>query len=294
MPRAKQTPLRRKFEAAQLVMTGLGLNDIDFTALCLPFPRAEERQTLGIVLQVPLDVVKGSQERSALEVYGYAVAEDGTVMDHLAQLARVDLAKADPNGTASGLSFYGTLRVPAGRYTLKLMMQQPETGLSGAQFIDVSVPPYDPDVGFLLPPVLVDDASRWLSLEMGAGREGRTAFPFTIEGEPFLPRTSFEVLPGREERLVLMAFEPQGYADPAAGIEIQSNIVDAAGAFQPAGGMRLERLHRDEGGRRTYVLAYTPADLAAGEYTLRIGVGEAGSRLESYALLRVGEGPGAP
>jgi hypothetical protein len=46
-------------------------------------------------------------------------------------------------------------------------------------------------------------------------------------------------------------------------------------------------MNRESGGRRTYVLDYTPDRVADGDYTLRIGVGESGeARLESYALLR--------
>ena len=51
--------------------------------------------------------------------------------------------------------------------------------------------------------------------------------------------------------------------------------------------MRIDRVLRGVGGRRTYVLAYTPEGLAPGDYTLRVGVGEAGTRLESYSLVRV-------
>ena len=38
VPRQAQTVLQRKFEAAQLVMTGVGTSDLSFSALCLPFP----------------------------------------------------------------------------------------------------------------------------------------------------------------------------------------------------------------------------------------------------------------
>ena len=43
----------------------------------------------------------------------------------------------------------------------------------------------------------------------------------------------------------------------------------------------------DASGRRTYVLGYTPGKLPEGDYTLRIGVGEAGTLLQSYSLIRV-------
>lgn len=291
VPRPSQTHLQQQFESAQLIMTGVGRDDLRFSALCLPFPVPGDRQTLGVVLQVPREEIVGKGP-VPLEVYGYAVAEDGSVADHLAQLARVDLHRADPEGRAAGLSFYGTLEVPPGRYTVRFMLQRPDTGAAGVQFIDVNVPPYDPRAGFLLPPVLMEDARRWVSLEMGAAkRTARDPFPFTVGGEPFLPRTNFTVRGGAPEKLVLIAYDPDRPKDPAAGIEIHSSLTDASGAAVPPGTLRVDHVFRDPGGRRTYLLAYTPGSIAPGDYTLRIGIGEAGTRLESYALLRVGATP---
>ena len=289
VPVAQQTALQRKFEAAQLVMTGAGANDIKFSVMCLPFPEAGANQTLGVVVQVPRKELDWQAGKSlSLEIYGYAVAENGEVVDHLAQLARLDPAVADPDDGAHGLSFYGTLQVPAGKYTLKMMVQAPDTGLAGAQFMDITVPPHDPRVGFLLPPVVVDDSSLWLGLELDSKREDRPSYPFQVAGKPFLPRATFQVQAGSPEKLVLIAYEPGARQDPAAGIEIQSSLQDAKGQAVPAGILRIDSVSRERGGRRTYVLDYTPDQVAPGDYTLRIGVGESGeARLESYSLLRV-------
>lgn len=291
IPRPSQAPLQRKFEAAQLVMTGVGTSGITFSALCLPFPDPGPRQTLAVVMQVPRgDVRWQAGQPTSLEVYGYAVAADGVVHDHLAQLARFDPGRADPQGQAQGVSFYGTFHVLPGRYTVKLMVQDPESGAAGFQFIDVTVPPYEPRAGFLLPPVVMDEAGSWLGLEMRASRADAGESPFEIAGRPFLPRTSFRVKTGTAEKLVLIAYEPDTPRDPAAGIEIRSSLRDAAGKPVPGGPVRLEKMHREGRGRRTYVLDYTPEGLTPGDYTLRIGIGEAGSHLESYSLLRVRAG----
>lgn len=289
-PVASRSVLRRQFEAAQLVVTGEGLNDLRFSSLCLPFPVAGERQILGIVLQVPKEMVAWSPAKPvALEVYAYAVAEDGTVNDHLAQFVRVDGRQADPDGTARGVSLYGTLSVPPGRHTVRLLIQEHETGAAGVQFIDVTVPPYNPRAGFLLPPVVMDDVGRWLTREMGR-ENGGPAFPFQVDGKPFLPRASLEVSGGYPEKLVLIAYEPARPVDPAASLEIRSSLVDQQGRTVPAGFIKIDRVQRDANGRRTYVLAYTPEALAKGDYTLRISVAEGGERLESYSLLRVRPG----
>jgi hypothetical protein len=284
--------LQQQFSAAQLVMTGVGRNDLKFSSLCLPFPERGMKQTLGLVIQVPKQSLHWqADEPTGVELYGYAVAKDGSVADHMAHFARIDPGVADPGGQAHGISFYGTLSVPPGDYTLRLMLSERETGATGVQFIDVTVPPYDERAGFLLPPVLVDDSSRWLGMWVDEG-EGARAYPFQIDGEPFLPRADFSVRGGRDERMVLLAFEPrllQG--DPAADLQIRSTLTDRDGGFQPAGRLRVERVLNDEPGQRTYVLNYTPdATLADGDYTLRIAVGVEGEQLESYALIRMRSG----
>jgi len=291
-PLRADSVLQRKFEAAQLVMTGVGQSNLRFSAVCLPFPSPGDRQTVGVVVQVPKSEVRWDAPVS-IELYGYAVAPDGTVQDHVAQFARVDPAAADPGNVAQGLSFVGMLQVPPGKYTLRLMVVEAESGSSGVQFIDVTVPPHDPRSGFLLPPVFVDEPEQWLTLTMSS-EPGRPRSPFVVDGKTLLPRTSFQVRPGTLEKLVLIAFEPERSGDPAAGINIQGSVTDASGNPVPAGRLRIDRIYREHDGRRTYVLGYTPQALAAGDYTLRIGINEAGSRLESYSLLRVAPGASAP
>jgi VWFA-related protein len=289
LPLATQTFLQRKFEAAQLLMTGVGQNDLRFSALCLPFPAAGDRQTLGVVVQVPREELKWAAPGPMdIEVYGYVVALDGSVVDNLTRRARVNLREADPDGLTRGLSLYGTFSVPPGRYAIKLMVEAPDEKRVGVQFLDVTVPAYDPDAGFLLPPVVMDDPALWLGLDLGSGGAGRSDFPFVVGGEPFLPRATFRVESGVPEKLALIAYEPERPGDPAAGVEIRSSLTDALGQPAPVGFLRIKQVDHGADGRRTYVLGYTPKELAAGDYTLRIGIGEAGLQLESYGLLRMG------
>jgi len=291
-PARGRTALQRQFEAAQLVVTGAGPNDLRFSSLCLPFPVAGDRQTLGIVIQVPKDALAwGGGKALHLELYAYAVAEDGTVQDHLAQLVRIDPSQADPDGMARGVSFFGTLSVPPGKHIVRLLVQDRDAGTEGVQFVDVTVPPYNAQSGFLLPPVVMEDVDRWLKVEMARGRSGPgAAFPFQLGGKPFLPRASMEVSGASPEKLVLIAYEAARPTDPAASLEIRSSLVDQQGRTVPAGLIKIDRVQRDANGRRTYLLAYTPESLAKGDYMLRISVAEGGERLESYSLLRVRPG----
>ncbi len=274
---------------------GDGRNDLPFTSLCLPFPSPGEKQTLGLVVQVPrASLPWSSSEPVGLEVYGYAVADDGTVYDHLAQSLKLDPARADPQGRAQGLSLYGTFDVPPGRYTIRLLVREAASGKSSLRMLDVTVPPYDGRAVFALPPLVLDEDERWLKLELGAGSraksEGAGAAPFQLDARPFVPRTSFEVRPGSKERLVLMVFDPEQAGDPAADVEIRSSLTASDGRAVQPGRLKIERVLSAGDGRRTFVFSYLPEDVGTGDYTLKIGLGESGGFAQSYALLRFRQG----
>ena len=284
-----QTPLQRQFDLAELVMTGEGRNDVPFTSLCLPFPAPGPKQTLGLVLQVPRESLQwSSSEPLGIEVYGYAVADDGSVRDHLAQSLRLDPARADPQGQAHGVSVFGTFEVPPGRYTIRLMVREAASGKSAVRLLDVTVPPYDARSVFALPPLVLDEAERWLKLDLARDKSASpgSEAPFQIDAHPFVPRTSFEVRSGARERLVLMVFDPELEGDPAADVEIRSSLTASDGRAVAPGRLRVERVLDAGDGRRTFVFSYLPEDVAAGDYTLRIGLGEGGSLAQAYALLR--------
>jgi hypothetical protein len=209
------------------------------------------------------------------------------VADHFAQLVRVDPSQVDPDGIVRGLSLYGTLKMPPGKYTIRLLVQERESGTAGVQFLEVNLPAHDPRRGVLLPPLMVDDPGHWLTLQMARGGSGRVGGPFEVDGAPFVPRTSFTVKQGEQQRVVLIAYEPDVAGDPAADLQIRSSLTDRQGQLVPAGVLRVQKVHNDGNGRRTYLLGYTPEVSKPGDYTLRVGVGEAGSRLESYSLLKL-------
>jgi hypothetical protein len=286
---ARQAPLQRQFDLAELVVTGEARNEVPFTSLCLPFPREGETQRLGLVVQVPRESLPWpSSGPLGLEVYGYAVAEDGGVRDHLAQSVTLEPARADPTGQARGVSLFGSFEVPPGRYTIRLMVRETASGRSAVRLLDVNVPPYDARSVFVLPPLVLDEPERWLKLDVaraGGGR-GDAGKPFQLDAHPFVPRASFEVRPGARERLVLMVFDPELSGDPATDIEIRSSLTASDGRAVEPGRLKIERVHDDGDGRRTFVFSYLPEDVGAGDYTLNIGLGEAGSFAQSYALLR--------
>lgn len=281
--------LQRQFEAAELlVSTGDARAPVDhlpFRVLILPVPTNTERQSLGIVIQVPRNSL--GDRAGALEMFGYAISRSGDIEDHFAHFLKLDAVVPDAGvSEPTGLSFAGRFEVPPGDYTLKFLAQRP-TGEASTRFFDVTVPKRQASAGFLLPPLFAANPRAWVEVAL-KGR-GEAGLPLKIDAGsgPFLPRTDLSVRPGRRERLVLVAYDPKAALDPAVDVDIRSVLSDDSGKRFPPGPILVEKVLHDAEGRRSYVLAFTPEDIPPGDYTLRIQVGEAGSVLQSYTRLKV-------
>ena len=88
--------LQRQFEAAELLVAGDDgtpqSDTVPFRVLILPVPTDTEKQSLGVVVQIPRSSI--SATAGPLEVYGYATAASGDVAGHFAHFLRLDAEKA--------------------------------------------------------------------------------------------------------------------------------------------------------------------------------------------------------
>ena len=245
-----------------------------------------KNKSLALFVQVPKASLVSA---GPLEMYGYAVSSSGEVEDHFAHFLRLDRNAPLPNQGSEwqGLSFAGRFDVPPGAYTLKFLAQRPQTGQSGMRFFEVTVPRRQASRGFLLPPLFMDSSHGWLEVALKSGLMSGLPLEMNLAGVPFLPRTEISVRPGRRERLVLIAYDPDTAGDPAVDVDIRSVLSDDSGKRFPPGAITVENVLHETGGRRSYVLTFTPEDIPPGDYTLRVHIGEASSVLQSYCRLKV-------
>jgi hypothetical protein len=282
--------LQRQFEAAELLFSHdqplRPDESLSFGVLILPVPSDSEKQSLGIMVQVPKAALAGA---GPLEIYGYAMSTSGEVEDHFAHFLRMDANApvAEGKNDWQGISFAGRFEVPPGAYTLKFLAQRPQTGESGMRFFEVQVPERQASRGFLLPPLFLDGSHGWSQVALKSGDLSGMPVDMQVGGIPFIPRTEIRVRPGRRERIVLIAYDPETAKDPAADIDIRSSLSDDSGKRFPPGAITVESVARSENGRRSYVLGFTPQDIPPGEYTLRMHLGEKSSVLQSYCRLTV-------
>ena len=292
---AEATPptLQRQFEAAELLVAGDDgtpqSDTVPFRVLILPVPTDTEKQSLGIVVQIPRSSI--SATAGPLEVYGYATAASGDVAGHFAHFLRLDAEKAGGTGSESadfqGLSFAGRFDIPPGEYRLKFLAQRPQSGESTTRFFEVTVPERQASRGFLLPPLFMERGQGWLEVALRSGEQTGLPVELHLGGSHFVPRTDMSVRPGRREQLVLIAFDPATAQDPAVDVDIRSVLSDDKGASFSPGAIMVERVVNGGDGRRSYILGFTPGDIPPGDYTLRVHLGEAKSVLQSYTRLKV-------
>ena len=288
---AKAAPtLQRQFEAAELLIAGndasAPVNTLPFRVLIVPVPTTVEKQSLGIVVQIPRDSLRTLG--GPLEMFGYAMARSGAIEDHFAHFLRLEgSTSASHSNQIQGVSFAGRFDVPPGDYTLKFLAQRP-TGETSSRFFDVTVPgPQAASLGFLLPPLFVDTPERWAQVSLRSRGESGLPLKIDLGGAPFLPRTDLSVRPGRRERLVLVAYDPKTAKDPAIDVDIRASLSNDSGKRFAPGAIIVEQVIHGEDGRRSYVLGFTPEDIPPGDYTLRVHLGEANSVLRSYCRLKV-------
>lgn len=282
--------LQRQFEAAELLIardaTAPNQNSLPFRVLILPVPSDAEKQSLGIVVQVPKASLASA---GPLEMYGYAMSRSGEVQDHFAHFLRIDPDPAAQNrsGEWQGISFAGRFDVPAGDYTLKFLAERPQTGESGMRLFEVTVPKRQASRGFLLPPLFMDASHGWSEVALKSGDVQGLPLDMRFGDVAFLPRTEISVRPGRRESVLLIAYDPETASDPAVDVDIRSVLLDDAGKTFPTGAVAVEKVIHGGDGRRSYLLGFTPSDIPSGDYTLRIQIGEAGSVLQSHCRVTV-------
>lgn len=285
--------LQRQFEASELLIAGdegaPRKDALPFRVLILPVPTDTEKQSLGIVVQIPRSSLGSTG--GPLEVYGYATASSGDVEDHFAHFLRLEAEKpggsSPEGGEWQGLSFSGRFDVPPGTYRLRFLAQRPQTGESATRFFEVTVPKRQAARGFLLPPLFMETGHGWLEVALKSGGQAGLPLEMNLGGMPFLPRTDLSVRPGRRERIVLIAYDPSTAQDPAVDVDIRSVLSDDSGKRFPPGVITVEKVVNGGDGRRSYVLSFTPEDIPPGDYTLRVHIGEATSVLQSYCRLKV-------
>jgi hypothetical protein len=286
-----RSPLARRFEAAEMIAKDAGPREIPLSVLALPYVRQGGKVAVPVVLEASGKSLLGgpSQGTLGLELYGYAIGEKGEVQDFVALVSNLDLAKVGGRLEQAGLQAHATFTLPPGRHSLRFLLRDVVSGRSATHWMEVSIPERTSNEVVLLPPMFMDDPARWLILQAPSRATRASSSPFQVAQDVFAPRPRPVIANGREERVCLLALDGNRQYDAGASFEIVPSLLDGGGAVVPFGDFRLTQAVAGEDGYRRFVLAFTPAGIGAGDYSLRVRVRDpASGRVgESFQAVRV-------
>jgi len=261
----EESPLERSLSNAEIILNDLVQNDIRVATLAAAFPAKGGKAQVPVVVDIGAEGLLRDAKGNAVvaEVYVYAFDDQGVVRDRSFQRLTIDSAKMAGH---NGIKYFPTLSLPPGKYALKTLVRVAGTEHKGFVRTDIDVPStYDVT---LLPPMFLDDPSTWVVVR-GASHDESAAFPFHINGEPFMPSASAQVSNGHPRKVALFVFnvEPDELSWEAAVTDANGSHAEVPSAVKRLQGQDVMKL----------VFEYAPADLHTGPASFDVTVHKKGS-----------------
>jgi hypothetical protein len=208
------------------------------------------------------------------------------------------VAKVRGTLESGGLTLYGHFDLDPGRYLVRVLVRNAETGESSVAAAPLEVPAFERGEAALLPPLFPEPAGRSLALREGGGRETLrdVPFPFRVGDRPFLPAARPAVRAGEPSAVLLLA-SGLGGGEP----EVHGRVFAADGTSRQAGEVSLSG--RGEGayaagiapGLSGFRAVFDPGSLPLGDYTLVVTLTDRATKrqLASSLPFAVVAGPAA-
>ncbi len=279
-PYGERSAAERGLEAAGLIMAGEEGGQLSAALLAVPLAApAGGRARVPVWLEIEGETLMREQTGAhpALEVFFYALDDKGRVADHLTRSLALDTARLGKDLAQRGLKIYGEMQLPAGSYSLRALVRSGVTGASALRTTPVEVVAAQSGAQ-LLAPMVPEPANRWVNVAANRANEPPAVYPFEVGARPVLPAAQPVLLNGFDVPLCVFA---SGVGTDAGAIrvelkgrdgrqaEVAATLVDRAAA-----GAGLERL----------LFKLHPAEIADGDYSLRVFLGSGAAQVESAAV----------
>jgi len=259
-------PIERVLTNAEIIVNDIPQDAIHVTALATAAP-AGSRGTVPLFLEVDgEDLLAGATKPVPIDLFVYAFDEQGTVHDRVYQHLSIDPSKASPAVREHGIKYFATLALAPGRYAVKALLVIADTQKRGFTRADVVVPTANETT--VLPPLFLDALGAWAMLK--GAQHGDGAYPFQLNGEPFVPSATPHLRPAEPQEFALFLYN----ANPEQML-MQATVTDAAGVTLPASASLVRQL-RGEGVTKL-VFRYDARSVAPGRGKLDLLLHKKGS-----------------
>lgn len=162
--------------------------DFDTTILGTAFPVAGEKPYVPVLIEVDGDGLLADQEISGpmtLELFAYAIGQDGAVLDYFAQSLNLDLDQIGGALQQSGFKYWGHFDLPPGEHTARIMIKHGDRFANARKTI--RVPEFEQGGATLLPPIFPEAPGSWVMAREGADRQRAVDYPFMVDGNAVIP-----------------------------------------------------------------------------------------------------------
>ncbi|HEX3553367.1 MAG TPA: VWA domain-containing protein [Thermoanaerobaculia bacterium] len=283
-PYKEQPVMQRLLETGSDVM-GEESGTLATSVLAASFAASGDHNPwVPVVIEVNgASLLAGKQDpKLPVEIYIYALDQNGSVQDFVTQTVGLDLTKAESGLRQGGLKFFAQLALPKGNYTLRTLVRNGTTGASSLRVTELAVPGRDESA--LLPAFFPEPPGRWVMVRqtLKQGQE-QMPYPFMLKDQPFIPSSKPVLAPGQEAQLVL-----QGYNLGAGELKAEARVLSADGKEVPGGDFKLGGRDGAGGGPLRVVASFRPPALPPGDYRLRVtltdGAGKAQTSIARFAV----------
>jgi VWFA-related protein len=278
-------PLEKNLLASDGIASAHPKRDIDLNVLAAAFRASPTLSYVPVILEVGgRSLLEGSTgSKLNVEIYSYVSDSEGQMRDFFNQRVDLDLGKGRQGMLEGGIKYYGHFDLAPGQYDVRVLVRNADTGRTGVQTAHIEVPTYDQAQPVLLPPFFMEDRQKWLLVretDHKNGQQSSVVYPFTVEGEPYVPAARPTLRRESPAKLCLVA-----YNLGKGNLAVQGQVVAADGTASPL--ERLSKVQRTATGIQgldKLVATFDPAGLNAGSYVLRVAVTDPSGRQQTNSL----------
>lgn len=274
--------LEKSLLASDAIASAAPADDLAMEVLAAPFRASEGSSYVPVIVEIDgPSLLEGHEgDKLTVEIYTYVTDARGEMRDFFTQVVGLDLSQNRKALARTGLKYYGHLELGPGDYRLRVLARNAQSGRTGVESMPLAIPPYDSAKTVVLPPFFVEQPGRWILVREEA-RESSVIYPFTVNGEPYIPAVKPELKGKDDSRLCLVA-----YNLPLGRVEVEGKVLTTDGREVP--GSRLQLVERTVTGisRLDKLLAtFHAGTLQAGEYRLEVAIRHPGGAAVSSSSL---------
>jgi hypothetical protein len=271
-PFNERSGLERTFDAANKILDANDSGILSTSVVAAPFRGEAGRAYVPVLIEIDgptlLAGLKG--DTAGLEIYAYAIADDGSVGGYLTQTMGLDVAKVRPALETSGLKFFGDMELPPGEYILRVLVRDSQDGRSATRVIPLSVPEFGSGSPTLAMPLFPEPGGKWLMVQESAGSDARTdrPYPFVLGESSYIPAAKPVVARNGTAQFVVLGYNLGGDSVP---LETRFESADGSAIEGPT----VSFVSRGQGASpdsTQLVLQLETNGLAPGEYRLVAGL----------------------